>query len=310
MEILNVDLSEIELEDKSFYIPFNIIPPDLKTSIDTVGVINPPLLLLKSGKYIIATGWKRIQVCKQLGINKINSKVLQENELSLHNIIKLIYEDNKHRYSDVETGQLASIFIKFQDDIPRFLELIGLPRSEKNIERYSQLSSADKQIVDLYLENKINPDQVFILSQLNLSDAMILANRIIIPFRFNSNETRDFIKDLLDVLIRDRIAIGKILDDLLNSGENNNKDKIRYTLKCRRYPALMRSEDKFSDLIKKLKLPKNININHSPFFESNFIEIIIRASKESQLKELKDLLETDNKYALLNDLISLVKDGK
>ena len=106
------------------------------------------------------------------------------------------------------------------------------------------------------------------------------------------------------------VATAKILDDLLNSGENNNKDKIRYTLKCRRYPALIRSEDKFSDLIKKLKLPKNINISHSPYFENNFIEIIIRASKESQLKELKDLFETDNRYAILNDLISLVKDGK
>lgn len=309
MDIKNIDLSYIDFEDRSFYIPFNNVSTEIISSIKKVGVINPPLLLSKNSKYIVVTGWKRIAACMELGIKELTCKILNQDYLDVKKIIIMIYEDNKCRLTDVEIGLLAGLYSKYNHNINDFLKLIGIATSDKNLEKFEFLSNVNDRIIELYLDDKLNSDQVFMLSSMEFPLNILVTEKIIIPFRFNANETRDFIKDVSDVSKRDRKSIESVIDYLLDSGEKISKDKIRYNLKKIRYPGLSEVEDQFSNFIKYLKLPRNINISHSPYFENNYIDIFIKVSGNQDLSAIKSLFETDDKYELLTDLANLVRKG-
>lgn len=310
MEIVKIDLSKINFTDKSYYIPFKVIPSDLKSSIKSIGVINPPLLLSKSNDLTVITGWKRISISKEQNEGYVLCKLYNQNELSFEDIISTIYEDNKQRYTDVEIGLLANIYLEHNRNLRNYLELTGIPRTDKNLEKYNYLSKVDYKIIDYYLDEKLSSEQVFLLSQLYVSDALFIANSVIIPYRFNNNESREFVRDISEISNRDNISIDKIIDNLLNLNDKISKDKIRYYLKKRRYPNLVKIEEQFDDYLKDLKLPKYINISHSPFFENNFIDLVMRLDNENKLKETRELFAEEYTYTILSDLIRIVREGK
>ena len=69
--------------------------------------------------------------------------------------------------------------------------------------------------------------------------------------------------------------------------------KLFQYLRSQRHPYLNQSEETFKKMIKELKLPSKVSINHSPFFEEQDYKM------EILFKDGKELL---NKLLLLMDI--------
>ena len=233
--------------------------------------------------------------------------MISENETSFDECIQIIYEDNKDRFTDIEIGQLCGKYIKNGNEVKQFLKLIDYPTTERNIQRFACLSNVDASIQNYYLDEKLNPEQCFLLAQINTVDALLLINKVIVPFRFNTNETRELLSELKDIYIRDDTPISQIVENVLNMQEQSTKNGIRLEIKKLRSPRLVEVEKEYNQIVKGLKLPKGVLISYSPYFENNYIEVKARIDSVNKLNELKILFENEDNFKRLLDLIRLVR---
>ena len=185
MVLKEIKISDIDIYNPKFIVPYKQIPTELVNSIGSIGIINPPIVITNDKQYFILTGFKRIIISQELGFKTVFCKVISENEISFDQCIKTIYEDNKDRYNDIEIGELCRKHIDNGNDVKQFLKLIDYHTTERNIQRFTYLSNIDSRIINYYLDEKLNPEQCFILSQIDTEDALVLLNKVIIPLRFN-----------------------------------------------------------------------------------------------------------------------------
>ncbi|HSG31238.1 MAG TPA: ParB N-terminal domain-containing protein [Thermodesulfobacteriota bacterium] len=307
MIVKEIEISDIDISNPKYLILYNNISNELFNSIKSIGIINPPIIVKSDNKYIVLTGFKRFSVCKELGLKTVLCKVIDENEISFDKCIKIIYEDNRDRFTDIEIGQLCKKYIYHGNDVKKFLELIGYPTSEKNIQRFTYLSNLNERILEYYIEERLNPEQCFLLSQINTENALLILNKVLLPFRFNTNETREFLTELNDISIRDDISIAHIIENTLKSQEKINKNDIRLCIKKLRSPKLIEVEKEYHKIIKSLKLPKSVQISYSPYFESNYIEVKAKIDGKDKLNELKTFIGNEDSFKRLIELISLVR---
>jgi len=307
MVLKEIKISDIDISNPKFLVPYKKIHIELFNSIKDIGIINPPIAIKNDKEYLILTGFKRISVTEELGLNSLFCKVLSENETSFDQCIKIIYEDNKDRYTDIEIGELCRKHIDNGNDVKKFLKLIDYPTTERNIQRFTYLSNINSRISNYYLDEKLNPEQCFLLSQINIVDALLLINKVIVPFRFNTNETRELLSELKDIYIRDDTPISQIVENVLNMQEQSTKNGIRLEIKKLRSPRLVEVEKEYNQIVKGLKLPKGVLISYSPYFENNYIEVKARIDSVNKLNELKILFENEDNFKRLLDLIRLVR---
>lgn len=307
MVLKEINISDIDISNPKFIVPYKQISPELVNSIKDIGIINPPIVIKNDKEYLILTGFKRISISEELGLNTVFCRVVSKNEISFDQCIKIIYEDNKDRYTDIEIGELCRKHIDNGNDVKQFLKLIDYPTTEKNIQRFTYLSNIDSRIRNYYLDEKLNPEQCFFLSQIDTEDALLLLNKVIIPLRFNTNETREFLSELKDIYIRDDKPISQIVENVINTQEEITKNGIRLQIKKLRSPRLVEVEKEYNEIVKSLKLPKGVLISYSPYFENNYIEVKARIDSENKLNELKILIENEDNFKRLLDLIRLVR---
>ena len=307
MVLKEINISDIDIFNPRFLIPYSKIAAELFNSIKDIGIINPPIVINNDKEYLILTGFKRISISEELGLNTVFCRVVSKNEISFDQCIKIIYEDNKDRYTDIEIGELCRKHIDNGNDVKQFLKLIDYPTTEKNIQRFTYLSNIDSRIRNYYLDEKLNPEQCFFLSQIDTEDAILLLNKVIIPLRFNTNETREFLSELKDIYIRDDKPISQIVENVINTQEQITKNGIRLEIKKLRSPRLVEVEKEYNEIVKSLKLPKGVLISYSPYFENNYIEVKTRIDSENKLNELKILFENEDNFKRLLDLIKLVR---
>ncbi len=307
MVLKEINISDIDISNPKFIVPYKQISPELVNSIKDIGIINPPIVINNDKEYLILTGFKRISISEELGLNTVFCRVVSKNEISFDQCIKIIYEDNKDRYTDIEIGELCRKHIDNGNDVKQFLKLIDYPTTEKNIQRFTYLSNIDSRIRNYYLDEKLNPEQCFFLSQIDTEDALLLLNKVIVPFRFNTNETREFLSELKDIYIRDDKPISQIVESVINTQEDITKNSIRLKIKKLRSPRLVEVEKEYNEIVKSLKLPKGVLISYSPYFENNYIEVKTRIDSENKLNELKILFENEDNFKRLLDLIRLVR---
>lgn len=307
MDLKEINISDIDLSNPRFLVPYKQISTELYNSIKSIGIINPPIIIKNDNGYLVLTGFKRINVAGELGIKSLFCKVINESDISFQDCIKIIYEDNKDRFTDIEIAEIGRKHIENGNDIKQFLQLIGYPATGKNLQRYTCLSKLDTRIINCYLDKKLNAEQCYLLARINAEDALLLINKIIVPFRFNTNETREYLSEVRDISLRDNISISQIVENVLNMQEENTKNGIRLEIKKLRSPRLVEVEKEYNEIVKSLKLPKGVLISYSPYFEKNYIEVKTRIDSENKLSELKILFENKDKFKRLLDLIRLVR---
>ncbi|MBN1626144.1 MAG: hypothetical protein JW944_06425, partial [Deltaproteobacteria bacterium] len=122
--------------------------------------------------------------------------------------------------------------------------------------------------------------------------------QVINDLRFNFNQQMTFIEYIVDISIKEERPVPKLLDEdqlkgISHDGKLNTPQKAKKMLdllRTRRFPLLTAEEKGFHKKIAGLDLPKNIRIEHPPFFETvdYRLEINFRTGKE--LKETVDVL--------------------
>ena len=312
-----VDIREIDFEDDRYRILNPVDSSDLEESIKEFGLINPVKLIKINNAYKVVAGWGRLSAIKKLKYKKAPANIYLEDELPADALYKVIYIDNRHRSNDLLKAELINRIQKEsqlgQDElINDVLTYFELNPSISNLKRYSSISTLSDEIKSAYLDDKLSFEQLHMLSEIkNSEDRTDIFRCFLASFKFNNNESRDLIKDLIIIKQRDNISIkkiwGLIKEDL---GEKVNKNDLRKVIKKICYPKLTGVEKSYQKRLNELTLSDNVRIVNHPYFESNDLEVRIRFKESGELSEAIKNLECKIRQGAVDRLMGIVKEGK
>lgn len=315
MKIEPVPLSSIDTGDHTFVSGYKGGISPVADSIAEIGLINFPVLRIKGSTLQIVTGWKRITAVGKLGWDSITAKVYDTSELSDEACLKYIYHDNSGRMDDIE---LSELMVKFRDMLAKddremirdVLPFLGIPPSRKQYDRYLGLQALEDPVKDAYYRQRIDIEQCQMLAETAIREKTLLLTRVIDEYRLNVNESRQVIKDIEEIALRDTRDLTELLDEVEERTGHGGKDAFRAELHKMRYPFLSRIEKSYSEALKDLNLPPNVNIVTSPYFEGEHIEIRIRVSTPEDLARAVSHLQEACGEGSIKRLISIVKEGE
>jgi hypothetical protein len=174
-----------------------------------------------------------------------------------------------------------------------------------------RLGALEREIKDAFYSQKITVEQAIILSESSSYSRIEILNRVLLKLKMNTNETREVVKEINEIAVRDKKGVNEVIDDiLLKIGRGDLKaDSFRRELKLMRYPIFTKVEEEFKDCLRDLNLPKDVAIHHSPFFEGNHVEIKMRIGSAKKLSEILSYLSSLLHNGLMNRLLAIVIEG-
>ncbi len=314
MTIVKVLLDHIDFNDTLYRIPSAPYSSRLFDSIADTGLINLPTLVKHGEGYRILLGWKRLAVCKELGLKDEVCRVYDPEELTATEVIKLIYLDNEHRFTDLERALLFSKFkelsgLNDRELTTTVLPLLGVSPSGKNLERMTKLAGLDQEVIDATLEERITVEQANLLANIeDISERQYLLKEVLIKYGLNNNEARETVYELLELAAIKGVSTKEIVEAAIAGVAN--KQIFRERVKSLRYPEYSSVVDEFQKIRKEMGLPESVNIAHDRYFERDDLQIRFKINSSDDLDRVITSLKNANDTGSIRKLLELIKKGR
>ena len=293
MKKKKLPLKEIFLEDERFRISYYFPLEKLILSLQKVGLLNPPLVVLQDKRFILVSGWKRVLVCIKLGISSLPVFVIEEKD-ELKTFLEAFYENLATReFSLLEKAEILNRLKRFGEDekkiVQHYLPLLDIPSTLSNLESYLAFSQLESEVKKIIHQKNMPFSSVKLLAGFTPQERKSLLP-LLLPS--GQNKMKGILEDLKEISRRNDIPAKKVLSskeilDIMGSEKLSplqKADKIRLILMKKRYPALSSRKESFDSLLKKLRLPKNIMVKPSPFFEEENFSVNISFGNRKELK--------------------------
>ncbi|MBF0100401.1 MAG: hypothetical protein HQK77_05780 [Desulfobacterales bacterium] len=311
-EIIRLDPMSIDLSDEMFRISLDCDHTDLKSSIDSFGLISHPIVLHQNinqfKSYRIVCGFKRIAACLSLGFPTVDVKSLRFNDVdekSIHlTCIQLSIEDCvfQRKLNIVEQASVVGkLFVligtqsQWQDTASSILKIQQNPLYIEKLLRIDKLPLPVKQWV---VQERISFNTAIALSELESELSIQLAD-LFAELMLSVNKQNELLTLIKEIAIRDGCTIQNVLEhgemktimDNPDQNRNERTQSIRHYLKKRRFPEISKHIEAFDHILKTIKLSSKIKITPPEYFEGNTYMMQIQFRNWNELVNHKDTIE-------------------
>ncbi len=288
-----IDLNEIFLEDERYRTSYHFSLEKLKLSLQETGLLHPPLVALRDGRFILVSGWKRVLACAELSLSPILVLITEEKD-DLKTFLMAFYENLATReFSLLEKAEILTRLKRFGEDekriIRHYLPLLDIPATLPNLDTYLAFSQFEPEAKKAIHEKNMSFLSVKPLIEFSSRERKQL---LLLLLPLGQNKRRELLEDILEISRKNETAVQKILlspeikaiqqSDTLTPLQK--ADNVRLLLRKKRNPAFSSMRDSFESLLRKIDWPKEIDINPSPFFEEEDFTVRFTFKSEEQLK--------------------------
>ena len=321
MKTEEIPLELIDLTDQTYIFTFYPRFDQLEQSVRAVGFLYPIILetIVPQSKYRIVAGSQRVKVAQQAGFQQILAQVYAVAERTPLELFEMnLFENLSHRtLNPIEQAMIIDKLLN-QFQLPRttviqkFLPVLGTGANPQLIDRYLALLPLEMPIKIALAEDILGIDLAQKLSTLRQPDRSIFFN-LCLELRLGKNRQKEFLNLFHDLAqlyncsfqeIGERINLAALNQD--DSGPTPlQAERVRAALRKLRLPHLSAVETQFQSILKKLKLPREIELTPYPYFEeasftvkfsfqsvADFkqkLKILTRVSKNPAFEELEHL---------------------
>ena len=304
-KVVNVRLDDINIDlNGPFTISYAFTIGKLLFSINKIGIVNPPMLLVsRYNGFEIVSGLRRILACSVLGISDIPVYVVKDkNRREL--FLQTLFENYAGRsFNQVELAMAVvriDQFFPIQDAL-KLLSFLDVKASEDTIEFCRWLvEKVPDNFKIMIAQGRISQKFLFNLKHLSQSDAlalMELCTRLQLGQNYQ-NEVFSILRDLsllrnqeISALLKE-FGIWEILSKKLTLQQKTKL--IIERLREERSPRIKKSKEQVYELIKGLKLENGISLDLNPSFEEDFFVLKLYFKDGADLKaKLHKLLQKD-----------------
>jgi len=288
-----LDIKEIFLKDERYRTSYHFSPEKLKLSLQETGLLHPPLVTLRDGRFILVSGWKRVLACSELSLSPIPILKTEEKD-DLKTFLMAFYENlGTREFSLLEKAEILARLKRFGEDerriIRHFMPLLDIPATLASLDTYLAFSQFEPELKKAVYERNMSFPSVKPLIEFSSRQRKQLLP-LLLPL--GQNKRRELLEDILEVSRKNDTPVHKILlspeiqavreSETLTSLQK--ADSIRLLLRKKRYPAFSSMQDSFESLLRKIDWPEEIAISPSPFFEEEDFTVRLTFKNEEQLK--------------------------
>jgi ParB-like chromosome segregation protein Spo0J len=297
-----VPLSAINTNDSYYRITTDTSVEDLVTSIEVVGLLNPPFLSRQHSGYRIVAGFRRINACQRLGWSNIEARILEPVETGLE-CIKIAVSDNSFQRSLnlIEISRSIGLIRSVIEDDGILLETatqLGLPNNLSILKKAETLFHLPWPIQEGVLSGSISLAMALSLAKLKDDDAVRFAE-IFDTLNLSLNKQREILTLAGEIAVREDISVPELLEekeikDIIGADDLDRTQKtrnLRLYLKRRRFPELITAEKNFKSGLKKLKLGPGVQLNPPKYFEGKTYIFNLSFDNLTELEDRKKILE-------------------
>jgi len=296
-----VEISQIDVSDMTYRISIDENIDDLITSISKVGLITPILLQKKDLQtYRIISGFKRVAAAGRLELTAIPAFEYRDSEPSLDLFTLAVHANQSIKpLNSIELSivcsQLESFFQTSKSDIVQhYLPSLGYGCNPRVLELVTNLHTLPQEWKKAVIKDQVPLDIAqHILKQTSRDRELLWF--LFQTLRLGKNRQREFLVLLADVCRLEDISLAQLteLEEVASILKNESwtpsqkADHLKEWLWSKRYPEYTKIKNEFNHILSDARLPANITIKASPFFESD--EFVANISFRS---------ETEFEYAL------------
>jgi len=268
----------------------------LVSSITRFSILHPPIVRQSpsdTARYEVICGCRRIAVKKQQETEQHLSCLVLEGDYDTSDIVALIAEDQKHTgpLSPIQTARLIKMAAGDDDKPDRALgaELTGLHNQHKR-HQLVQLLDLEEAIRSSIHRGACAVTTGLFLLELAEEDRLLLF-AIMTKLSLNTNKQRRFIEMCRIIAANRQYSIADIFrndyPELIDRPVDNAPQKsagLMKELHAASHPLSTRAEAEFAEQVKKINLPNNCRVRHSPAFEQDTVTLEIDFSRLDDLK--------------------------
>ncbi len=304
--LVSIKIDQIQTEPGKFSMSYGFDNSELKRSISQVGIINNPCIYRNiDGAIEIVTGFRRILALRSLNVKEIECFDLTDSGMSSYEMLKFAIHDNlfSRDFNLVEKSLIINKLTSLVNEdylIKEFSSLIDV--NFKDYELILKIEGMDESIKKSISAGHLSLKALEHLIQLP-GDSQVICNSWITNLKLNYNQQTQFLDYINDISRIEKLSIQKLLNDevylnLLADKKKNTPQKAKElidSLRERRNPDFSKYKHLFEKKIRRLQLPKNININHPRYFEAELYKLEVEFKDGHELKKrLNELANLDN----------------
>lgn len=318
--LTDINIKQIDWNDTFFKIGFELPKEELKKSIQTYGILNPPILQKNDqNKYRIICGFKRLEIAKNSGLKNITAFIAEDTKSLFELFNMALYENLSIRnFNIIEKAQVFFILnnyfkISEEEIIKKYQDVFSFGSNNVWFKWLKILKNLPRQIQVLFEQNLLSHDLLDFLEDLENEEKFILV-QIVKDFNLGKNRQKELVFLLHDIILIKKITLKElynfsaIVEIRTNSKPTQSQkvDKLFSCLHSLRYPVYTRALKQFKQWLLSLKLPKEVQVKHGPYFETNKIDFSFQVSNSKELENIiKQLEQIDGKkFDSLNDMLS------
>jgi ParB/RepB/Spo0J family partition protein len=296
-----IPITRINVSDKRFCISYPLEDGILLASIKKIGIIQP-LTLLAPPPYTIVTGFKRLEAALRLGLTNIPCIMVNITEKDA--LLRSIHDNMGRALNIVEKANCIEKMLHMvfsTEEVYDVMTLLSLSRHEKITGRLRDIASSDETMKKFILKKDLSMQNIETLLRFTSEE-----KDQIIEMITHLHATESTIREILRMLHLIKVRKGAIDFSTIIGADDMYELKAR--LKNLTYPILSSLEKGLKNIKIKCALPPNIDIKVDPFFEKEYIDILIRAKNSDEIREALLKLNGVFDAGYIRSIFGLAKD--
>ena len=296
-----IPITLINISDKRFCISYPLEDGILLASIKKIGIIQPPILLAPT-PYTIITGFKRLEAALSLGLTDISCIIVDIPGKDA--LLRAIHDNMGRALNIIEKANCIEKMLHMAfsaEEVYDVMTLLSLSRHEKITGRLRDIASSDETMKCFILNKALSMQNIETLLRFTSEEKDHII-KILTPL----HTTESTVREILQMLHLIKVRKGAIDFPAITGTYDVYGLKAR--LKTLTYPIRSSLEKGLKDIKIKCALPPNIDIKVDPFFEKEYIDILIRAKNPDEIRaallKLKEVFDA----GYIRSMFGLAKD--
>lgn len=273
----DVPLSRIDLKDRRFSLSYPREHENLRWSIAAVGIVQPVVLLDRTPHMVIA-GWRRLECARELRLKAVPALIVELDEKTA--LLRAIHDNLTRGFNIIEKAAILDAMDRFgfsRDEIFGLMEHLGLNPHEKVLSTLLAIASLDAPFKDFIFTRGLSLRNVDSLLRFEEKERKRIL-RSLKGLHLTESTLREILEMLQLIKIRKGALTGRDIP-LLQSA-----DAMRTNLKRKTHPILSSLTKKLKAIRDAMALPPGTDIRVDPFFEKEYIDIILKIGSEGDVE--------------------------
>ena len=304
-----VPLKRIIFEDHTFCLSYPCRATNLISSIDLVGIINPPVVREIAEGYQIVCGRGRLEAAQKLGHQEVVCKVLPPwvDDLSC---LSISFEENitSRGFNLVEKALVVEKFLNYLPDeevLKHILPRLGFSSHYHQLEMLQRLNFLEEEAKELLAAEELNPKVALKLLELDEGSRKRFIH-LVKDLGLSFGRQREMLELLLDLSRQEEITLKDIFDKeeirtILEAEKLNppqKAEKLHNYLRKKIFPHFEAQKDRVENISRRLA-SQGVRLKPSQAFEKDLWQIELSFRSLSELRErwpeiLKELSALEN----------------